>query len=355
MKYFRFCKYANASIFVTTFNVNGKSPPEYFQDWLVFDTENLPDFIVIGLQEMDLALGTYVTDNTIREEQWLFTLKRNLPRDYKLVQSIRLIGIFMVIYRKEDSKIPITSNVYSAFVATGFLKFGNKGGVGISMELNSTSVCFINSHLAAGSELSKRNQDFREISQMRFANGRGLYDHDIVIWLGDLNYRLDTLMGYEEVVKRIENGKAHELLQFDQLQRQQILKQAFHGFKEVLGVTFKPTYKFDVGTNRWDTSEKRRVPAWCDRILYWTKDKHIKVAQHEYSCVDKVTFSDHKPVRAIFKVATRIIDQKKKAKVYEEVLREGDRLANDMLPQIHLSSVEVSNWENLFQINFAFF
>ena len=293
------------------------------------------------LQEMDLALGTYVTDNTIRENQWLSVLQKKLPLVYKQVTVVRLVGIFLVIYHNVESKISATS-VHSTFVATGFLKFGNKGGVGVSLDLNNTSVCFVNSHLAAGGELSKRNQDFREISQMRFGNGKGLYEHDIVFWLGDLNYRLDTIMSYEEVVRQIEVGSYHELLQYDQLQKQQRLNQAFHGFKEILGLPFRPTYKFDVGTSRWDTSEKRRVPAWCDRILYWTKDRNVKVSQSEYTSIEKVMFSDHKPVRAVFKLATRIVDNKKKSKVYEEVLREGDRKANDMLPQIQLSATEVS-------------
>uniref|UniRef100_A0A914P0L3 Inositol polyphosphate-related phosphatase domain-containing protein n=1 Tax=Panagrolaimus davidi TaxID=227884 RepID=A0A914P0L3_9BILA len=177
---------------------------------------------------------------------------------------------------------------------------------------------------------------------MKFANGRGLYDHDIVFWLGDLNYRLDSPYGYDDVVKIIESGKTNTLIQFDQLQKQQELRQAFHGFKELLGLPFRPTYKFDVGTSRWDTSEKRRIPAWCDRILYWTKDKQIKISQSEYSSVERITFSDHKPVRASFTLGSKIVDQQKKIKVYEEVLREGDKKANEMLPQIELSATEFS-------------
>lgn len=50
-------------------------------------------------------------------------------------------------------------NLNTASIPTGFLKFGNKGGVGISMEINDTMLCIINSHLAAGNgELARRNQ-----------------------------------------------------------------------------------------------------------------------------------------------------------------------------------------------------
>jgi phosphatidylinositol-bisphosphatase len=76
------------------------------------------------------------------------------------VDCIRLIGIFLVLYRNTATKTEISS-VSTAAIPTGFLKFGNKGGVGISLEVNDTHLCLINSHLAAGnSELARRNQVF---------------------------------------------------------------------------------------------------------------------------------------------------------------------------------------------------
>jgi phosphatidylinositol-bisphosphatase len=32
-------------------------------------------------------------------------------------------------------------------------------------------------------------------------------------------------------------------------------------------IEFVPSYRFDPGTNRFDSSRKRRIPGWTDRIL----------------------------------------------------------------------------------------
>ncbi|KAI6202971.1 IPPc domain-containing protein [Aphelenchoides besseyi] len=334
----RFCSYEAASVFVTTFNVNGRSPPEYLGNWLHFDTNNFPDFVVIGLQEMDLALGQYVVESSNKHHEWLFVLKRALPNFYVQVDFIRLIGIFLVLYRRQTSRFAISEVVNSA-VPTGFLKFGNKGGVGISLQINDSLVCFINSHLAAGNgELARRNQDFRDISQMQF-QGKGIYDHDVVIWLGDLNYRLNAPMMLHEIVAKCDRNEHRALFQMDQLREQQREKTAFNGFHE-LEPSFKPTYKYDCGTSNWDSSEKRRVPAWCDRILYWTRDKNVRVKQCTYNSCPEVVFSDHKPVVSFFSLNVKKIDKQKRATVQDEILKETDKRANNLLPQISLSKTE---------------
>lgn len=83
--FLRFCTYSTANIFTTTFNVNGKSPPETLHDWLSFDTTHLPDIIAIGLQEMDLNAASLIVDNAVRQDEWLFVLHRNLPNIYRQV------------------------------------------------------------------------------------------------------------------------------------------------------------------------------------------------------------------------------------------------------------------------------
>ncbi|KAL8288339.1 hypothetical protein RB597_000449 [Gaeumannomyces tritici] len=65
------------------------------------------------------------------------------------------------------------------------------------------------------------------------------------------------------------------LLPHDQLRRLVREGKVFHeGWREG-PITFLPSYKYDVGTvGLFDTSEKKRAPSWCDRILYRTrKDK----------------------------------------------------------------------------------
>ena len=49
-----------------------------------------------------------------------------------------------------------------------------------------------------------------------------------------------------------------------------IAGEVFHGFREG-ALTFPPTYKFDKGAKErdaYDSSEKRRVPAWTDRVFF---------------------------------------------------------------------------------------
>ncbi|KAH6850498.1 Endonuclease/exonuclease/phosphatase [Chaetomium sp. MPI-CAGE-AT-0009] len=62
------------------------------------------------------------------------------------------------------------------------------------------------------------------------------------------------------------------LLPHDQLKRLIKQRKVFHeGWREG-PITFLPTYKYDVGTvTLFDSSEKRRPPSWCDRVLYRTR------------------------------------------------------------------------------------
>jgi len=68
--------------------------------------------------------------------------------------------------------------------------------------------------------------------------------------MGDLNYRV---LAKEHIAKQmINNGEITELFAFDQFTQEKNATRIFQGFVEGK-VDFAPTYKFDVGTNRYDT------------------------------------------------------------------------------------------------------
>lgn len=93
-----------------------------------------------------------------------------------------------------------------------------------------------------------RNQEFHEIAdraKFRFENRLAyIQNHDLVYWMGDLNYRLDEL-GPDEVKERIERNETDSLLTYDQLKRGQKANKTFTEYNEA-EITFRPTYKYDV-------------------------------------------------------------------------------------------------------------
>lgn len=75
-------------------------------------------------------------------------------------------------------------------------------------------------------------------------------------------------------------------------------------------------------------SRKKRVPAWCDRILWWNQ-KGVHIRQKFYDSVPSIRFSDHRPVRALFYLGVREIDPTEYEKTYRRVFKGGSRRRND--------------------------
>ena len=120
--------------------------------------------------------------------------------------TVRLVGMMLTIAIKESLRLSI-SKCSSAMVGTGTLKFGNKGGVGVSLQLNETLLCFVNSHLAAHlAEVERRNEDHDEIlRRMQFSDGfksRSIEEHHQIYWFGvnisakKSNTKLELIMSF---------------------------------------------------------------------------------------------------------------------------------------------------------------
>jgi len=171
------------------------------------------------------------------------------------------------------------------------------------MEFAHTSICFVTAHLAAGfANYEERNQDYQTISTgLRFTRNRGIEDHDSIIWLGDFNYRIG--MTNEKVRQLIKIGDLSKLYESDQLHLQMMHGRTFPHYYEAR-IAFKPTYKYNNGTDEYDSGEKARIPAWCDRIL--SKGNNLRQICYDTA---PLKFSDHRPVYARFECVVSVVDE----------------------------------------------
>ncbi len=190
---------------------------------------------------------------------------------------------------------------------------GNKGAVAIRMEVASTSLCFVTAHLAAGfANYEERNRDYKTIVDgLRFLKNRSIEDHDSIIWFGDFNYRIG--LGHERARQLVATGDLETLYANDQLNLQMVAGVAFPFYSESR-IMFPPTYKFDLGSDEYDTSEKNRIPAWTDRVCR----KGGNLRQIEYDSAP-LKFSDHRPVYATFDCQIKIVEEEKKANLSQRL------------------------------------
>jgi endonuclease/exonuclease/phosphatase family metal-dependent hydrolase len=319
----------NINIRVCTFNLNGRTEGahEDLSPWLCkkpgSDAPD-PEIIAVGFQEIvELSPQQIMSTDPAYRALWENAVKRSLNSDthsqadpnngYLLLRSGQLVGAALMIFVK-SSFLSSIKNVEGSIKKTGLSGIaGNKGAVAIRMDVESSSLCFVTAHLAAGfANYEERNKDYKTISSgLTFQKNRSIEDHDSVIWLGDFNYRIG--LGHDKARQLVAAGDLETLYDNDQLNLQMVAGVAFPFYSEGR-VTFLPTYKFDVGTDNYDTSEKNRIPAWTDRILW----KGTNIRQTAYDSAP-LRFSDHKPVYATFECEVKIIQEEKRAMLSKQL------------------------------------
>lgn len=329
-------------VFAGTWNVNGRSPTVGLAEWLSVD-EDPPDVYGIGFQELDLNTETFLFNNTPKEQEWLNAVLNGIhPKaKYQKVRLVRLVGMMLIVLVQEKHLAYIRNTAVDT-VGTGIMnKMGNKGAVSVRLELHNTSICFVNAHMAAHmDELERRNEDHDCILQRTSFHTninsppKTIKDHDHIYFIGDMNYRINPCdLDVRELAR---SGQFKALLEYEQLLQQKKSNRIFHKFNEG-EITFKPTFKYDVDSDEWDSSEKAREPAWCDRIL-WYGDS---IKQLVYRSHPSLKISDHKPVSATFVSGIKVIDTRRYRRIYEEVMKKLDKLENEFLPQVTVDTTEV--------------
>ncbi|KAL9704058.1 hypothetical protein quinque_007576 [Culex quinquefasciatus] len=332
--------YGPYKVYTGTWNVNGQTSENIeLPEWLS-TTEDPPDIYAVGFQEIEWTPEKILMNETKIDRTWVNKVMSGLHKGaaYEELASVRLVGMMLTVAVKKSLRDQI-SDCLTAAVGTGTLKWGNKGGVGVSFQLNEALLCFVNTHLAAHTqEVDRRNDDHDEIiRRMSFEKtfrGRSIDEHHHIFWIGDLNYRLNG-----DITQEYVNDKGrdyNQLYPFDQLYQEKLRKRIFREYKEGK-ILFGPTYKYNPGTDDWDSSEKSRCPAWCDRILW----KGPRIELLKYDSVMQLRRSDHKPVYAVFNVDVETKDEHKFKKVHEEVLKTVDKFENDNQPQITVEQTDI--------------
>ncbi|NWV32703.1 SYNJ1 protein, partial [Grantiella picta] len=390
--FYKYAKPKKIRVCVGTWNVNGGKQfrsiafrNQTLTDWLLDapklagihefqDRKSKPvDIFAIGFEEMvELNAGNIVNASTTNQKLWAAELQKTISRDYKyvLLASEQLVGVCLFVFIRPQHA-PFIRDVAVDTVKTGMGgATGNKGAVAIRMLFHTSSLCFVCSHFAAGqSQVKERNEDFVEISRkLGFPMGRMLFSHDYIFWCGDFNYRID--LPNEEVKDLIRQQNWDPLIAGDQLINQKNSGQIFRGFLEGK-INFAPTYKYDLFSDDYDTSEKCRTPAWTDRILWrrrkWPFDRSaedldlLNASFHSDSDVPytwnpgtllhygraELKTSDHRPVVALIDIDIFEIEAEERQKVYQEVIAMQGPPDGTVMVSIRSSSGE----ENYFDDN----
>lgn len=370
-----FIPFSQAYCFIGTWNVNAKGKEEVLDEWLCtaqWRRNSAPDIIAVGFQEIvDLnAVNVAVDSKTQQRSQfWVERLRSTLAGTgelYTLLQQKSMVGLLICVFVK-SVHLPRVRFVHAASVGVGVLGMGgNKGGVSIRMQFYDSTLCFVCSHLAAHREnVGGRNADYSNIiTKTSFDIGEdairevirsgslshwtigvsavGVLDHDIVYWLGDLNYRIEESMPTEKILHLSEKGQLDELRSLDQLNIERSAGRVFENFEEGR-LNFVPTYKYQPGTDVYEQrpDKKLRAPAWCDRILWMVKDDPSFVEQLSYARSETPNVSDHKPVYSMVRMTVKDVIQPKREAIYEELMKRLDRYENESLPMVGLDRVSL--------------
>ncbi|KAF8994335.1 Endonuclease/exonuclease/phosphatase [Cyathus striatus] len=337
--------------------------------WIGLDCVESPDIIAFGFQEVidleprkmtaknvllgskkkeDMGLSEKVTGAYRRWYDRLVSVVRaSMPPDvkYSVVHTESLVGLFSCIFIKASERERL-SDVAVTTVKRGMGgRYGNKGGIVARFVIGDSSVCIINSHLAAGQNaVRRRNADAASILEEKTVfpvaehplayvgggDGTMVLDHEIVFFHGDMNYRIEARR--DAIIAAVRAGDYASLIPHDQLVRELKYNRAFRlrGFSEG-PLTFAPTYKYDPRSNEYDTSEKHRSPAWCDRVL-WRSRIPGRVRQVHYRRYE-ANVSDHRPVSAAFRITVKSLRRERREEIKRDIeglwVVEQGRLLND--------------------------
>jgi hypothetical protein len=338
-----------------TWNLAAKAPPSMEEVRKVLLPPQKFHIYFIGTEECERSIAASAINPSKRN--WENFLEDVLGEMYMPLRAHTLQAMHIIAFAHRGIS-HLCSDLTSGCIATGLGgTLGNKGAVAIKMKLGpSTTFTVVNSHLAAHQNaVKKRNEEFNKIDKdlpsvlsrrlrrsASFVSAQSvtpaayvlavssdggkppLHDaaptavsssisgnvsaepvqggnlslsqsSDRVVFMGDMNYRV---RGKREVVDNLLAMNMHEvMLHNDQLQWSMSQGHISGEYTEA-PLAFRPTYKFDFGTDSYDTGKSQRIPSWTDRILFIPRG----ITCTAYNSDTSLKTSDHRPVYASFRV-----------------------------------------------------
>ncbi|XP_004499384.1 type I inositol polyphosphate 5-phosphatase 12 isoform X2 [Cicer arietinum] len=388
----------NIRILIGTWNVGqGRASQDSLLSWLGSVVSDV-GIVVVGLQEVEMGAGflamsaakeTVGLEGSAMGQWWLDTIGKALEegKAFERMGSRQLAGLLISLWVRKNLRKHV-GDIDAGAVPCGFGRaIGNKGGVGLRIRVYDRIMCFVNCHLAAHLEaVNRRNADFDHIYRnmvfsrssnllntaaagvstsahmLRGTNAMGvnpeeakpeLSEADMVVFFGDFNYRLFGI-SYDEARDFVSQRCFDWLREKDQLRAEMKAGKVFQGMREAI-IKFPPTYKFErhqPGLGGYDSGEKKRIPAWCDRIIYrdtrpaavsdCNLDCPVVSSILQYDACMDVTDSDHKPVRCKFNVRISHADRSIRRKEFGDIMTSNEKIRSMLEESCYVPECNVS-------------
>ncbi|KAK6118951.1 hypothetical protein DH2020_047289 [Rehmannia glutinosa] len=306
------------------------------------------DIVVVGLQEVEMGAGflamsaakeTVGLEGSSVGQWWQDHIGKALDEGstFERVGSRQLAALLIAIWVRKNLRTHV-GDLDVAAVACGLGRaIGGVAGVSSANQM------------LRGANAPAGNPD----------EGRpDLAEADMVVFTGDFNYRLFGIT-YDESRDLVSQRSFDWLREKDQLRAEMKAGKVFQGMREAL-IRFPPTYKFEKGKpglGGYDSGEKKRIPAWCDRVLYRdtrtapTKECSLEcpviasILQYE-ACME-VTESDHKPVRCKLNVDIAHVDKSVRRQEFGKILESNETIRSNLealrfVPETNVSTNRIS-------------
>ncbi|KAI9387489.1 hypothetical protein POPTR_010G177400v4 [Populus trichocarpa] len=357
-KEFLYTRIENLKILTGTWNVaQGKASQDSLVSWLGSAAGDA-GIVVVGLQEVEMGAGvlamsaakeTVGLEGSSVGQWWLDMVGKTLDEGstFERVGSRQLAGLLIAMWVRNSLKAHV-GDVDAAAVPCGFGRaIGNKGAVGLRIRVYDRVMCFVNCHFAAHLEaVNRRNADFDHVYRtMTFGRPSNFFGAAAAGTSSAAQMlRGANVMGANYSPEGIPELSEADMRCFDWLREKDQLRtemgagNVFQGMREAV-IRFPPTYKFEKhqpGLAGYDSGEKKRVPAWCDRVLYRdSRSAHVSecsldcpvvssISQYD-ACMD-VTDSDHKPVRCIFSIDIAKVDESVRRQEFGDIMKSNEEI-----------------------------